>query len=268
MACKNTPLVYRKRLIGLGVGVAAVYFALTLSYPRAEPCDHPAEYVQVEMQGHVFELPWKEAFLHLEDEHNTSIRWACFKKGDAPISVGLFSFSPGADSRHNFYDKWNNEDIFKKTRRGFALGVLAYTVNFYGLNHEWNSPALQDTYSRDVLPALKELDKSLSDFPRRHGFYVIDAKGKTNRYYIAVDKSPSLKTLHPITIICSRGGDFKYQTCESRIVWKDQIKISFNYLQPLYVPEARFKEFLEDFILYMQSLEISPKIPMQSRGFL
>jgi len=40
MACKNTPLAYRKRLIGLGVGVASVYFALTLSYPRAEACGH------------------------------------------------------------------------------------------------------------------------------------------------------------------------------------------------------------------------------------
>jgi len=243
---------YRKRLIGLGLGVTAAYFALTHLPSSEEYCPTPAEYVQVEMQGHVFELPWKANLWNGEQD---LIR-IC--NADAPVPVTRITLSPYDDEKRGrgFYDKYNNDAIFEKTRRGFSLLISIYTNNLSMNGHEENASSYQDSYVRDVVPILEKEGKSLSDFPQKNGFYLISTEDGSARYYVAIDKSLSSDQSHPVTISCLRFGSDGDYFCESRIVWNNNITIAFEHLQQLYVPEAQYRGFLKDFIAYIQSLEI------------
>lgn len=228
-------------------------FSVWYFFPEAKKqpqCTDRAEYIHVKLGEHVFAVPWKESWLYLKYGDKTIDTYkACYQVGDPPIEVTYFSFSPHHKAEEDygwFYRKYASDEILKKTREGFALGVSAFLVD-HNLHY-----AEHDLFFRSVEPRLKESNKKMELLPIEGYFYVFQSPPAV--YYIATEKKFITPSGNPVSFAC--GSFMGHTDCASGIVWKDNIILGFDNLSKTYVPPSRLKEFYYDFLNYMESLEV------------
>lgn len=166
----------------------------------------------------------------------------CFRPGDKPIEVTMFSFLPN--------DLPGYADPYLKDEYGSFFAVRI-TVRY-------NLKVNLENRFKSVNKALENNDKKINNLQKLDNFYVSKEKPRTI-IFIASENDFLTPQGEPVTFGCSPYGNDNTGSrliCGMSFGWKDNITFYADQINPNLIPRRVWKEFYHNLLIYFENLEL------------